>query len=51
MNKKEYESHEDLIEMFMYNVRREKLHHLGSDTIKPSYLEQLGMSGLIFLIS
>ena len=34
MNQKEDESLEDLIERFMYNVKREKLHHLGSDTLK-----------------
>ena len=51
MNQEEDESLEDLIERFMYNVKREKLHHLGFDTLKPSYLEKLGMSGLISLIS
>ncbi len=34
MNKKEDESLEDLIERFMYNVKRENVHHLGSDTLK-----------------
>jgi len=29
MNQKEDDSLEYLIEMFMYNVKREKLHHLG----------------------
>ena len=28
MNQREDESLEDLIERFMYNVKREKLHHL-----------------------
>ena len=30
MNQREDESLEDLIERFMYNVKRGKLHHLGS---------------------
>ena len=34
MNQKEGESIEYLIERFMYNIKREKLHHLGSDTLK-----------------
>jgi len=34
MNKKEDESLEDLIERFMYNVKREEIYHLGSDTLK-----------------
>ena len=34
MNQEEDESLEDLIERFMYNVKREKLHHLGFDTLK-----------------
>ena len=34
MNQREDEGLEDLIERFMYNVKREKLHHLGSDTLK-----------------
>ena len=34
MNKKEDEILEDLIERFMYNVKWEKLDHLGSDTLK-----------------
>ena len=34
MNKNEDDSLEDLIERFMCNVKREKLHHLGSDTLK-----------------
>jgi len=51
MNQREYESLEDLIERFMYNVKMEKIHYLGYDTLKPTYLEQLGMNGLISLIS
>ena len=35
MNQREDESLEDLIERFMYNVKRGKLHHLGSNTLKP----------------
>ena len=50
MNQREDESLEDLTERFMYNVKRGKLHHLGSDTLK-TLLEKLGMSGLISLIS
>ena len=34
MNQREDEILEDLIERFMYNLKREKLHHLGSDTLK-----------------
>ena len=34
MNQREDESREDLRERFMYNVKREKLHHLGFDTLK-----------------
>ena len=34
MNQREDESLEDLMERFMYNVKRGKLHHLGSDTLK-----------------
>ena len=38
MNQREDEILEDLIERFIYNVNREKLHHLGSDTLKPLLL-------------
>ena len=41
MNKKEDESLEDLIEIFMYNVKREKLHHLGFDTLKTLLLRTI----------
>ena len=41
MNKKEDESLEDLIERFMYNVMREKIHHLGSDTLKSILLKTI----------
>jgi len=34
MNQREYESLQDLIERFMYKVKRGKLHHLGSNTLK-----------------
>ena len=34
MNQREDESLEDLIERFMYNVKKEKIHHLGSNTLK-----------------
>ena len=34
MNQEEDERHEDLIDNFMYNVKRGKLHHLGFDTLK-----------------
>ena len=50
VNQREDESLEDLTKRFMYNVKRGKLHHLGSDTLK-TLLEQLGMNGLISLIS
>jgi len=51
MNQREDESLEDLIERFMYNVKRGKLHHLGSDTLKTLLHRKLGMNGLISLIS
>jgi len=51
MNNKEDENLEDLIERLMYNVKKEKIHHLGSDTLKQCYLEQLGMNELSSLIS
>ena len=41
MNQKEYETLEDLIGRFMYNVKREKLHHLGSDTLKTFLLRTI----------
>jgi len=50
MSQIEDESLDDLIERFMYNLKREKIYHLSFDTLKSSYLEQLGMSGLISLI-
>jgi len=34
MNQREDESLEDLTERFMYHVKRGKLHHLGSGTLK-----------------
>ena len=40
MNKEEYEGLEDLIKRFMYNFKREKLHHLVFDTQKPSQNNQ-----------
>ena len=41
MNQEEYESLEDLIERFMYNVKRVKLHHLGFDTLKTLLLRTI----------
>ena len=41
MNKKGDESLEDLIERFRDNVKREKLHHLGSDTLKTLLLRTI----------
>jgi len=41
MNQREDESLEDLRERFMYNVKREKLHHLGSDTLKTLLLRTI----------
>ena len=41
MNQREYESLEDLIGRFMYNLKREKLHHLGSDTLKTLLLRTI----------
>ena len=41
MTQKEDEILEDLIERFMYNVKREKLHHLGSDTLKTLLLRTI----------
>ena len=41
MNQREDESLEDLIERFMYNVKREKLHHLGSYTLKTLFLRTI----------
>jgi len=41
MNQRKNESHEDLIERFMYNVKREKLHHLRSNTLKTLLLRTI----------
>ena len=41
MNQKEDKSLEDLIERFMYNVKRENLHHLGFDTLKTLLLRTI----------
>ena len=41
MNQKEDESREDLINMFMYNVKKEKIHHLESDTLKTFLLRTI----------
>ena len=41
MNQKEDESLEDLIERFIYNVKRKKLHHLGLDTLKTLLLRTI----------
>lgn len=49
MTQKEDESLEDLIERFMYNVKREKLHHLGSDTLKNLLLRTIRDACIDFL--
>jgi len=41
MNQKEEENFDDLIERFVYNVEREKLHHLGFDTLKTLFLRTI----------
>ena len=41
MNQEEDESLEDLIKRFMYYVKREKLHHLGFDTLKTLLLRTI----------
>ena len=41
MNQREDESLEDLIERFMYNVKRGKLHHLRSNTLKTLLLRKI----------
>ena len=41
MNQREDESLQDLTYIFMYNVKREKLHHLGSDTLKTLLLRTI----------
>ena len=41
MNQREDESLEDLIERFMYNVKRGKLYHLGSNTLKTLLLRTI----------
>jgi len=41
MNQKEDESLVDLIGRFMYNVKREKLHHLRFDTLKTLLLRTI----------
>lgn len=41
MNKKEDEILKDLIESLMYNFKREKLHHLGSGTLKSLLLRTI----------
>ena len=41
MNQREDESLDDPIERFMYNVKRGKLHHLGSDTLKTIVLRTI----------
>ena len=38
---REDESLEDLIERFMYNIKRGKLHHLGSDILKTLLLRKI----------
>ncbi len=53
MNKKEDKSLKDLIERFMYSVKRGKLHHLGSDTLKTLLLRTIrdGWIDLLDLMS
>ena len=41
MTQKEYVSLEDLIERFMYNVKRAKLHHLAFETLKSLLLRTI----------
>ena len=41
MNEKQDEILEDLIERFIYNVKREKLHHLVSDTLETLLLRTI----------
>jgi len=41
MNQRGNESIEDIIDSFMYNVKRENLHHLGSDTLKTLLLRTI----------
>ena len=41
MNQREYQSLEDLIERFMYNVKRVNLHHSRSDTLKTLLLRTI----------
>ena len=41
MNQEEDESLEDIIKRFMYNVKREKLHRLGFDTLKTLLLRTI----------
>ena len=42
MAQKEDESLEDLIEIFMYNFKREKLHNSGSNILKTLLLKSTG---------
>lgn len=41
MNQKEDEILEDLVERFTYNIKRSKLHNLGSDTLKTLLLNSI----------
>jgi len=41
MTQKEYESLEDLLEIFMYNFKREKLHRLGFNSVKTLLLRTI----------
>ena len=41
MNQREYESLEDVIERFMYNIKRGKLYNLGSNTLKTFLLRTI----------
>ena len=41
MNKKEYENLENLVERFIYNIKRSKMHNLGSDILKTLLLNDI----------
>jgi hypothetical protein len=41
MNQKEDESLEDLVERFAYNIKRSKLHNLGSEALKTLLLNAI----------
>jgi len=49
MNQGEDESLQDVIDRFMYNVKRGKLHHLGSGTLKSLLLGIISDEWIDFL--